>query len=84
MENHKAYRTVLRSTYNCKAAKAEMEWARDKIGRPNQSDTTVNSRRQAKKEQAEKRGGSTISRSRPVNPSQRLKPWHTTGRSGEN
>ena len=39
----------------CEAAKTEMIWARDKIGRPNQSvDTTGNSRRQSKKGQAEK------------------------------
>ena len=31
-----------------------MVWARDKIGRPNQSDATGNSRSQAKKGQAEK------------------------------
>ena len=54
-ENHrKAYRTIRRSPGNCKAAITEMVWARDKIGRPNQSKTTGNSRRQSKKGQAEK------------------------------
>ena len=54
-ENHrKAYRTIRRSHGNCKAAKTEMVWARDKIGRPNQRNTTGNSRRQSKKGQAEK------------------------------
>ena len=52
--HHKAYRTVRRSPGNCKAPKTEMVWARDKIGRPNQSDITGNSRRQSKKGQAEK------------------------------
>ena len=46
--------------------------------------TVEGSRRQSKKGQAEKRAGSTTSRSGPANPSLRLKPWHTTGRSGEN
>ena len=50
----KHYRPVQRYHGNCKAAKTEMVWAHDKIGRPNQSDTTENSRRQAKKGQAEK------------------------------
>ena len=36
---HKAYKTVRRSPGICKAAKTKMVWARDKIGRPNQSDT---------------------------------------------
>ena len=31
-----------------------------------------------------KRAGSTTSRSGPANPSLKLNPWHTTGRSGEN
>ena len=54
-ENHlKVYRTVRRSPGNCKAVKTEMVWARDKIGRPNQSNTTGNSQRQSKKGQAEK------------------------------
>ena len=54
-ENHrKAYRTIRRSPGNCKAAKTEMVWACDKIGRPNQSNTTGNNRRQSKKGQAEK------------------------------
>ena len=39
---------------NCKVAKTEMVWGRDKIGRPNQSDTIGNSRRHAKKWQSEK------------------------------
>ena len=50
----KHYRTVRRSRGNCKAAKTEMVWALDQIGRSNQSNTTGNSRRQAKKGQAEK------------------------------
>ena len=45
---------VRRCPGNCKAAKTEMVWARDKIGRRNHSDTTGNSRRQLKKGQAEK------------------------------
>ena len=54
-ENHrKAHRTIRRSSGNCKAAKTEMVWACEKIGRPNQSNTTGNSRRQSKKGQAEK------------------------------
>ena len=48
------YRTLRRYPGNCKAAKTEMVLARDKIGLLNQSDTTGNSRRQAKKRQAEK------------------------------
>ena len=51
--HHKANRTIRRSPGNCKAAKTEMVRARDKIGRPNQSDITGNSRRQSKKGQAE-------------------------------
>ena len=46
--------TIRRSPGNCIAAKTEMVWARDKIGRPNQSNTTGNSRRQSKKGQAAK------------------------------
>ena len=46
--------TMRRSPGNCKAAKTEMVRARDKIGRPNQSNTTGNSRRLSKKGQAEK------------------------------
>ena len=38
------------SSGNCKVAKTEMLWGRDKIGRSNQSYTTGNSRSQAKKE----------------------------------
>ena len=53
----KTITTVRRSPGNCKMAKTEMVWARDKIGRPNQSDTIGNSRRQAKKGQAEKEVG---------------------------
>ena len=53
-KHRKAYMTVRRSPGNCKAAKTEMVWARDKIGRPNQSNTTENSRRQSKKGQAKK------------------------------
>ena len=55
-ENHrKAYRNVRRSPGNCKTAKTEeIVWASDKIGRPNQSNTTGNSRMQSKKGQAEK------------------------------
>ena len=41
------------SPFNSMAAKNEMVWARDNIGRSNQSYTTWNSGRQAKKEQAE-------------------------------
>ena len=59
-----------------------MVWACDKIGQSNQSKTTGNSRRQAKKSWTEKevdwqhRGvGRQILR--------RVKPWHTTGTSGE-
>ena len=48
------YWTVRRSPGNCKAAETKMVWARDKIGRPNQSDTTGNSRRPANKGYAEK------------------------------
>ena len=48
------HRTVRKPPGNCKAAKTEMVWARDKIGRPNQSYITGNSRRQSKKGQAEK------------------------------
>ena len=47
--NHEEPRTVRRSPGYCKAAKTEMVWTRDKIGRPNQSDTSGNSRRQSKK-----------------------------------
>ena len=36
-----------------KVTKTEMVWPGDKIGRPNQSDTSRNHRRQAKKRQAE-------------------------------
>ena len=43
-----------RSPGNCKTAETEMVWAPDKIGRPNQSDTTGNSRRPANKRYAEK------------------------------
>ena len=51
--HHKAYRIVRRSPGNYKTAKTEMVWARGKIGRPNQSDTAGNIRRQAEKGQAE-------------------------------
>ena len=63
---------TVRRSGNCKAAKTEMVWARDKTGRPNQSDITGNSRRQSNKRQAEKRVGLTTSPSGPANPSQRL------------
>ena len=53
--HHKAYRTVRRSPGNCKAAKTEMVWACDKIGWPNQSDATGNSRRQTNKGRPKKR-----------------------------
>ena len=49
-----AYRTVRRSPGHCKATKTEMVWEREKIGWPNQGDTTGNSRSQVKKDQAEK------------------------------
>ena len=53
-ENHrKAYRTIRRYLGNSKAAKTEMVWTRDKIGRLKQNNTTGNSRRQSKG-QAEK------------------------------
>ena len=39
---------------NCKAAETEMALACDKIGRPNQSETTGNSQRQANKGCVEK------------------------------
>ena len=38
----------------CKTAETEKVWAPDKIGRPNQRDTTGNSRRPANKGYAEK------------------------------
>ena len=65
---------------NCKATKTEMVWARDKIGRPNQSNTREQSK--AVEEGAGRKRAP--SRSGPANPSLRLRPWHTTGRSGEN
>ena len=64
------FETILYAIGNCKAAKTEIVWARDKIGRPNQSE----------KEAGQKRAGLTTSRSGQTNPSQRLKPWHTIGR----
>ena len=51
---HILHRTIRRSPGNCKAAKSEMVRARDNIGRPNQSDSIGNGRRQSKKGQAEK------------------------------
>ena len=51
---HSLLPSIRRSPGNCKAAKTEMVWARHKIGRPNQRNTTGNSRRQSKKGQAEK------------------------------
>ena len=41
--HHKANKTIRKSPGNCKAAKIEMVRARDKIGRPNQSDITGSS-----------------------------------------
>ena len=72
---------IRRDHENCKATKTEMLWVRDKIRRPNQSDTSRDNRRQAKKG-AGRRSGLTASWSGPSSPSQRLKPWHTSGRSG--
>ena len=37
---------------NCKVAKTEMVWERDEIGRPNQSNTTGNSRRRGMPEKS--------------------------------
>ena len=78
--HHKAYRAVRRSPGNFKAAKTEMVWARDKIGRPNQTEQSKASVEGA----GRKRGGLTTSRSGPANPSLRLRPWHTPDRSEEN
>ena len=53
INKHIGDRTVRRSPGKCKAAKTEIAWVRDKIGRPNQSDTRGNSQRQSKKGHAE-------------------------------
>ena len=47
--NEHVRKTIIRHIKATKAAKTEMAWARDKIGRPNQSNTKGNSRRQSKK-----------------------------------
>ena len=61
-----------------------MVWARDKIGRPNESDITGNGSKAVEEGAGRKRAGSTTSRTGPANPLLILKPWHTAGRSGEN